>query len=102
VVCLMTLSVTQAIYLLMAEWLLMKAELKGMWIEVVAAYFKALFQHSPIEAEENQEMPLRIVGVPAEIRTWNLQDTSQKLFSLSLLFRLLVLHTTFTVHKNWI
>jgi hypothetical protein len=95
----MTLSVTG--YIPVNGWMIINES----WIErdvnrSYAAYFKAIVQHSPIEAEENQEIFLRIVGVPVEIRTGHLLDTSQKLFSLSLLFLLLVLHSTFTTHKN--
>lgn len=46
----------------------MSSQLKGMWKEVVVAGFEILLCHFPGGAEETHKK-LRVVGVPAEIRT---------------------------------
>jgi hypothetical protein len=43
---------------------------------------EVLFRNFPEVTEENREIPVRIDGVPAEIRTEHLPNTSQELHKL--------------------
>jgi hypothetical protein len=54
----------------------MNKELYRMWKETSIAEFELLYQHVPGRTEVNHEI-VRIVGVPAEIRTGHLTNTSQ-------------------------
>jgi hypothetical protein len=55
-----------------------------MWNEAAVAYFKVLSRHLRLVAEKIYGyISVRIVGVPAESRTWYLPNTSQKIYWLT-------------------
>jgi hypothetical protein len=63
-------------------------ELETMWKETAMACFKVRYRNSPMGTEENHEKPKSsILGVPAEIRTRNFSNTSQKHYRLRYLTR---------------
>jgi hypothetical protein len=53
-----------------------------MWNEAAVAYFKILSRHLPLVTEKIHEH-LRMVDVPAEIRTWYIMIASQQRYRSS-------------------
>jgi hypothetical protein len=58
-----------------------------MWKRAAVVRVEAVSQHSPEGSEEKDENPVRIVGVPSEIRNRNLPNTNQKRYWLNQLVR---------------
>jgi hypothetical protein len=53
---------------------------EGMWEQAGGTWFKVLFQNLLQELRKTRIMQIRIVGVPAEIRSRHLPNKSQKRF----------------------
>jgi hypothetical protein len=63
---------------------LMNEELERKWKRAVVAYFRLRALHSPGGTDESQKTPGKTVGVPAQMRTSHLPNTSQKGYHLNL------------------
>jgi hypothetical protein len=57
-------------------WWLVSNELERIWKEAVTSLLKELSRHSPRGIEKINEKPVRIAGVPTDIRTEHLPNTS--------------------------
>jgi hypothetical protein len=55
--------------------------LERMWKEAGVAWVDVLFQHSFEDTNESTEIPIKIVGVQAEIRNKYLRNTGQEWYS---------------------